>query len=148
MRRGSKSFLIVYNAHKVQVTCSRVLKHDHMRVIGEGYERAIEHISNSIRFKRAIHTFMQAALQCSSQIISSLRGMKKSHDSWKQRSRCERKKNVNGTFSDDSARAECAQSHVASCTCFVSNASCPKHTAHALRIKCVAFALLIALFAA
>ena len=36
-----------------------------MRVIGEGYERAIEHISNSIRFKRAIHTFMQAALQCS-----------------------------------------------------------------------------------
>jgi len=36
-----------------------------MRVIGEGYERAIEHISNSIRFKPAIHAFMQAALQCS-----------------------------------------------------------------------------------
>ena len=29
-----------------------------MGVIGEGYERAIEHVSNRIRFKRAIHTFV------------------------------------------------------------------------------------------
>ena len=51
------------DARKVYVACSRVRKNDHMRVIGEGYERAIEHISNSIRFKPAIHAFMQVALQ-------------------------------------------------------------------------------------
>ena len=55
-----------YDAHKVYVACSRVRENDHMRVIGEGYERAIEHISNNVRFKPAIHAFMQAALQRSS----------------------------------------------------------------------------------
>ena len=37
-----------------------------MQVIGEGYEREIEQISYSIRFKPAIHAFMQVAFQCSS----------------------------------------------------------------------------------
>ena len=45
-------------------------KNEHMRVIGEGYERAIEHISNSVRFKPAIHAFMQAALQGSTPNIT------------------------------------------------------------------------------
>ena len=60
---GSKA----YDAHKVYVACSRVRKNDHMRVIGEGYERAIEHISNNVRFKPALHAFMQAAVQRSRQ---------------------------------------------------------------------------------
>ena len=59
---GSKA----YDAHKVYVACSRVRKNDHTRVIGEGYERTIEHISNNVRFKPAIHAFMQAAVQRSS----------------------------------------------------------------------------------
>ena len=52
---GSKA----YDAHKVYVACSRV----RTRVIGEGYERTIEHISNNVRFKPALHAFMQAAVQ-------------------------------------------------------------------------------------
>ena len=117
---GSKA----YDAHKVYVACSRVRKNDHMRVIGEGFERTIEHISNNIRFKSAIHAFTQAALQRSSgnnfvvtwsEQIARLvyDGLL---DAQKQR---EKERNVHEYSRKENAPVHCCTLHCAAhCSCF------------------------------
>ena len=118
---GSK----VYDAHKVYVACSRVRENDHMRVIGEGYERTIEHISNNVRFKPAIHAFMQAAVQRSSRnnfvVTLSEKIARLVYggllDAQKQR---EKKRNVHEYSRKENAPVHCCTLRSAShhCTCF------------------------------